>query len=321
MAFVDELKIHLKAGDGGDGVERWRHEKYIEFAGPGGGNGGRGGNMIARGAHDLSILRRYTGIAELKAERGGDGGNDGNHGKNGEHLYIEVPRGSVLTNIRTGEVFHVDEVGQEVMILEGGAGGLGNEHFKSSRNTTPKETTPGEAGEEADFLIEVELFAEFGLIGIPSAGKSSLLNALTGAKSKIAAYEFTTLEPHLGEMYGHIVADIPGLIRGASEGKGLGHKFLRHVRRTNILLHCVPCNTEDPEDIYQAIRGELEKFDPKMAEKEEIIILTKRDEVNDEEYETVKKLMEKHSDTIFTTSILDDESIKELREGLMKTIE
>lgn len=318
MAFIDEITIYLKAGDGGDGVERWRHEKYKEFSGPGGGNGGRGGNVIARGAHNLNILQRYTGVAKLSAENGGDGGINGRHGANGDHLILEVPRGTILTNKKTKEVFRINDVGEEVMVLEGGSGGLGNEHFKSSRNTTPTETTLGVNGEEGEFSIEVELFADFGLIGLPSAGKSSLLNALTGAKSKIAEYEFTTLEPHLGEMFGYMVADIPGLIRGASTGKGLGHKFLRHIKRTKVLLHCVPCNRVDPKDAYLGIRDELEKYDPELVEKKEIIILTKRDEVDDKIFEEVHSIMSKYSDAIFSTSILDDDSIKELREGLIK---
>lgn len=317
MAFIDELQLHLKAGDGGDGVERWRHEKFKPYAGPGGGNGGRGGNVLVRAVGDLNILKKYSGVKDLHAKDGGDGGNDGDRGKWEDDLVIEVPRGTVLTNLTTREVFRVDNVGDEAMILEGGKGGLGNEHFKSSRNTSPTETTPGEKGEEADFVMEVELFAEFGLIGIPSAGKSSLLNALTGAKSRIAAYEFTTLEPHLGDMFGHVVADIPGLIRGASEGKGLGHKFLRHIRRTRVLLHCVACNAENPEDTYETIREELEKFDSELLKKHEIIILTKRDEVSDEEYERVRDTMVKHSSSIFSTSILDDESIKTLRDALL----
>ena len=320
MAFIDELTISLKAGDGGNGVERWRHEKFREFAGPCGGNGGKGGDVIARGVGDLNMLHRYTGVASLLAEDGGEGEINSRHGANGKDLIVEVPRGSVLTNTKTGEVFKINKIDEDIMVLEGGDGGLGNEHFKSSRNTTPKETTPGVKGEGADFSIEVELFADFGLIGLPSAGKSSLLNELTGAKSKIAEYEFTTLEPHLGEMFGYMVADIPGLIRGASSGKGLGHKFLRHIKRTKVLLHCIPCNKENPEDAYLDIRGELESFDPELSKKKEIILLTKKDEVDSETCDRVYKKMTKYSDTIFMTSVLDDDSIKKLREGLIEYI-
>jgi len=317
MAFVDEMHIYLQAGDGGDGVERWRHEKYKEYAGPSGGNGGRGGNVYVVGVHNINALKHYLGLARLSASDGAAGGSDSKQGASGAPLVLEVPRGSVLTNRDTGEVFRIEEVGEEVLLLQGGAGGLGNEHFKSSRNTRPTETTPGEKGEGADFDIEVELFADFGLVGLPSVGKSSLLNELTSAQSKTGDYAFTTLEPHLGVMYSYVIADIPGLIRGASYGKGLGHTFLRHIRRTRMLIHCVSCTSDDVEDAYFAIRTELHKYDPELSKKPEIVVLTKRDEVSDGDYAALHAKIARHAAHVYSTSILDDASIKQLRESLI----
>ena len=321
MAFIDELSIHLKAGDGGNGVVRWRHEKYKEFAGPSGGNGGRGGAVIFRAIGDLGALKRYINIKSKEAERGENGRSKSMKGKDGKDLFLEVPRGSIITNQSTGEIFRLDEIGDEVRVLEGGAGGLGNEHFKSSTNTKPTESTGGESGEEAVFDIEVELIADFGLVGFPSVGKSSLLNELTNAHSKTGAYQFTTLEPFLGTMYGRVLADIPGLIEGASKGKGLGHKFLRHIKRTRFLIHCVSAENSDVVGAYNAIRSELEAFDPELTKKSEIVVLTKKDEVSKEEVDGKIKELTQIAGQVFTTSILDDGSIKNLRDNLIKLAE
>lgn len=316
MAFVDEITIRLKAGNGGDGVERWRHEKYKEFSGPSGGDGGNGGSVLLRAINDLSFLDTYSGVSELKAEDGEDGRNNSQAGKNGEDLYVRVPRGSIITNLATKEEVRLDNVGDEVLLLRGGRGGLGNEHFKSSTNTSPTETTPGKPAQKGPFRIELELTADYGLIGLPSAGKSSLLNALTGARSKVGEYHFTTLEPHLGAALGKIFADIPGLIEGASEGKGLGHKFLKHIKRTGTLLHCVALDSDDVLRDYNAIRGELNAYSSELAEKPEIILATKSDTVSDEELKEKVEQLKTQNPEVRSITILDDDQVKKLNEFL-----
>ena len=239
MAFIDEMKFHAHAGRGGVGVVRWRHEFSKEWSGASGGNGGRGGDVRVRAVRDLGILARYRNTKEFDAEKGEDGMKDSRHGRNGDDLVIDLPIGSIVTDHRTGHIFQLLEEGENVSILKGGSGGLGNEYFKGSTNTTPMESTDGYDGEEGDFSVELELVADAGFIGLPNAGKSSLLNVLTNADAKVGSYAFTTLEPNLGALYNFVLADIPGLIEGASQGRGLGHKFLRHVRRTKILFHLI----------------------------------------------------------------------------------
>lgn len=315
--FVDEIQINAKAGRGGDGVVRWRQEKFKPKAGPSGGNGGHGGDVYVIGVKDLNRLAKYTGNKVFIAENGEHGSNQSMHGHNGADLYIEIPVGSKVTDIERRRVFEVMHEGEAVKILKGGRGGLGNEHFKSSTNTSPEESTKGLKGEVGNFLIEVALVVDVGFIGYPNAGKSTLLNSLTNAQSKIGAYPFTTLEPHLGDLYGFIVADIPGLISGASEGKGLGHKFLRHVARTNMLLHLVSLESDSPVDAYYAIREELSKFDSSLTEKEEWIILTKKDLVNQDLIESTVKELEKNEKRVLVISNTDPESIKNLKDNLV----
>ncbi len=320
MAFVDEITVYMKAGHGGNGTVRWRHEKGKNLAGASGGNGGKGGDVYAIGSRDLSILARYRNLKEFTAKSGGNGMKDSMHGENGDNLYIEVPIGSIVTNKESGHSVEVTEVGEKKLLLNGGRGGLGNEHFKHSRNTTPKEHTDGDMGEEADFHIELQLIADFGLVGLPNAGKSSLLNALTKAKAKVAAYAFTTLEPNLGVLYGYILADIPGLIEGASEGKGLGHKFLRHIRRTSFLLHCISLENEDLSATYKTVMAELSAYSPELKNKPQAIVLTKTDlltgKVLKEKIREAKKLQK----LVYTISILDDVSIKEFSETITQLI-
>ncbi len=319
--FVDELKIYAKAGDGGDGVVRWRHEKFKPMAGPSGGNGGRGGHVYVRAVKDLNRLAKYTGNNRFIAASGQDGGNDSREGFNGEDLYIDVPVGSRVTDLQRRRVFDVTEVGEEQLILKGGGGGLGNEHFKSSTNRAPEEFTTGNPGEEGEFLIEVMLMVDIGLVGLPNAGKSTLLNTLTNAKSKIADYPFTTLEPHLGALYGHTIADIPGLIAGAATGKGLGYKFLRHVSRTKMLLHLVSLESVNPLSDYQTIRQELEKYDNSLTEKEEWLILTKTDLVDQSKIDSIKKdFLDLGKEKIFSISYKDEIAIKELRDSIVQRL-
>ncbi len=321
MAFIDEITIHMESGRGGQGVEKWLHEKYKEFMGPCGGNGGRGGDVYIKGARDMNILAEYRHQKEFKAGDGDSGSTRSREGKDGEDYVLEVPIGSVVTNLDTGKKFFVDEEGQKILVLKGGNGGYGNEHFKSSRNTTPRETTPGKPGERAEFTVELELIADVGLVGFPNAGKSSLLNTLTSANSKIGDYPFTTLDPHLGALFGFILADIPGVIEGASEGKGLGHKFLRHIKKTKMILHLVSVENEDVVQAYEQIRNELNSYDKILSEKKEVVLLSKADLVSEQELESKKKSLEEKGLEVRVFSILDDVQIKELTDFLTKILQ
>lgn len=322
MAFVDEVTIQAKAGDGGDGVVRFRHEKFIEKGGPSGGNGGQGGNVYAKAVRDVHLLAKYRTEKIFKAGNGKDGGKKSLEGENGKDIEILFPVGTVLTNKNTSEKISLDKEGERILLLRGGRGGYGNEHFKSSTNVTPKEWTPGKPGEEAEFFAEVELIADIGLIGLPSAGKTSLLNALSRAHGKVGAYPFTTLEPNLGECFGYIISDIPGLIEGAAKGKGLGHKFLRHIKRTRVLAHLVSVENEDPEGAYNIIRKELEAYDAALGAKQELIVVTKIDLLKDNEALTAfTKKLEKFGKPVFSVSIEDESSVKVFREALLKTLE
>lgn len=321
MALIDELRFHAKGGDGGNGVVRWLHLKGKEYSGPAGGNGGKGGDVYARAVSDISILARYTGSKSFRAGRGQDGQNRSRHGKGGEDITIDVPVGSVIKNLSTGEVFDLSAVGDRVMLLAGGRGGAGNEHFKSSVNQRPEESQPGQAGQEADFALELRLVADAGLIGLPNAGKSSLLNTLTNAKAAVGAYAFTTLDPNLGAMFGRILADIPGLIEGASSGKGLGHKFLRHIKRTRALLHCISLESEDPFADYGVVRKELAAYDEELSRKPEIVILTKADMKSLAEIASIVETFKTRGISAHPVSILDDESVKSLRDYLAAALD
>ncbi len=320
MAFVDELKIHIKAGRGGDGVVRWLHEKFREYGGASGGNGGRGGDVYVRAVRDIGILARYRSVKEFVAKNGDAGANKSKSGKSGDNLYIEFPVGAIIRNLETGHTVELLKDEEEVLILHGGHGGLGNEYFKSSTNIQPFEFTPGKRGEEADFEIELQLIADAGLIGLPNAGKSSLLNELTNATARVGDYKFTTLEPNLGTMFGFVLADIPGLIEGASEGKGLGHKFLRHIIRTRILIHCIALDNEVMLSDYKKIRQELTLYNSVLAEKTEVILLTKTDLVTEKEVVKKLKVFKKYSKHVFVVSVYDDPALKLLTDSLVKIL-
>lgn len=322
MALVDELTIMARAGRGGDGVVRWLHEKGKEYSGPSGGNGGNGGDLYIRGVRDINLLARYRGEKKFEAGDGNPGENSNMTGQGGRDMIVNLPVGSVVTNTETGEVHELLKEDQQKLVLKGGRGGAGNVAFKSSVNRTPMESMPGTPGEEAELRIELRLIADAGFIGLPNAGKSSLLNALTGATAKVGSYAFTTLDPNLGMLYGFVLADIPGLIEGAAGGKGLGFKFLRHIARTKLILHCVSLESEDPIADYKVVREEISRFEEGiLATKPEIILLTKSD-TRDETYikDLQKKFKKEFDKDTLLVSVLDDTSVQALQKTLTKAL-
>ncbi len=316
------MKFYAEAGRGGDGVVRWRHEKFIAKGGPNGGDGGKGGDVYAIAVQDINLLSKYKHKKRFIAEQGENGMGGRKQGKSGEDLIIKLPVGSIITNIESGGFVSLNKAGQKELLLKGGNGGFGNERFKSSTNTTPEKATKGKPSEKGNFEIELELFADVGLVGMPNAGKSSLLNSITKAKAKIGSYQFTTLDPNLGNFYNYIIADIPGLIEGASGGKGLGIKFLKHIKRTRMLAHLISLENKDPVKIYKKIRKELETYDEALVKKREVIILTKTDIVDDpKKIEKVKKEFSKFKKLVFTISLYDDNSIENFTHELVKLLE
>lgn len=318
MALIDTITIHAAAGRGGDGVVRWLHLKGKEKGGPAGGDGGDGGAVLFRAVRDLAVLARYKGRSEFKAEAGGAGGNDNMHGANGESIYIDVPVGSRITRLGTKEEFELLNEGDTHRALTGGRGGFGNAHYKSSTNQNPYESRLGTDGERDAFRIELKIIADAGLVGLPNAGKSSLLNSLTAARSKVGAYAFTTLEPHLGVMYGYVLADIPGLIEGASEGRGLGHGFLRHISRTRVLIHCVSAELEEPLTAYRAVRAELLAHGDGLSEKPELIFITKTDTISAARLAEIQKLFQNEKLRTIPVSILDDVLLKQASDTIIQ---
>jgi GTPase len=316
--FVDELGIKAKAGHGGDGVVRWRREKFVPKGGPAGGNGGHGGDVYMRAVRDLNVLNTYTGSNEFNAENGHSGEKKSKHGRNGEDMYINIPMGATVTDKERGRVYTFLEEGTTHKILKGGQGGLGNEHFKSSTNQTPQESTKGKKGEEGEFHIEISLIVDVGFVGLPNAGKSTMINALTHTHARVDAYPFTTLEPQLGDLYGFILADIPGIIEGASAGKGLGHKFLRHIRRTKMILHCISLEHEDPYEAYNIIRSELGAFDMTLLEKKEWILLTKKDLSSTDRTERIYTQFHAQNPDTYCVSAETGEGIKEFTDTLVR---
>jgi len=326
MALIDELTISARAGNGGDGVVRWLHLKGQEYAGPSGGNGGNGGNVYIKGVRDINLLSRLRGEKKFEAGDGEPGGNRNKDGKGGEDLTIDLPVGSVVRNSVTGEVYELVEEDETYMVLKGGRGGAGNAVFKSSVNRSPTESTKGVQGEFAHLKIELRLIADAGFIWLPNAGKTSLLNALTGAGAKVGSYAFTTLDPNLGALYGYVLADIPGLIEGASEGKGLGFKFLRHIARTKLLVHCVSLELGEEQDDapwqrYEKVRAELDKFEGGvLSRKQEMVVLTKSDTRDTQEIKDIVDIFAQKGKKVALVSILDEVSLKALSDTIIAAV-
>ncbi len=309
--LVDDVVVRLSGGNGGSGIVGFARTKGN--LGPTGGNGGPGGNVVLEGVNDISALLQFRFNKEFKAADGGVGTTRLRDGERGEDLILKVPVGTVVTNQDTGETHEITKEGEQITVAHGGYRGRGNFHFRASTNTSPKEFEEGREGESFTFRLELKMIADVGLIGLPNAGKSSLLNALTGAHSKVGNYSFTTLEPHLGAYYGLILADVPGLIEGASEGKGLGDKFLRHIERTRSIFHLVSAESDDVLRDYEIVRAELAAFNPELLKKQEYVFLSKADVVSEgETKEKVKKLKTKNKNAA-AISVIDDASMQEVR--------
>jgi len=321
--LIDDIKIKVAAGKGGNGTVAFNKTKMNR--GPTGGSGGRGGNIFIEGISDLNALNKFRFKKEFDAENGRDGMTKKRHGRDGEDLILSVPVGTVVhesnLNTNTKKDVEVTKIGQRELVALGGRGGKGNFLFRSSTNTTPKEFEEGEAGESFDLHLELKMIADVGFIGLPNIGKSSLLNELTNAKSKVANYPFTTLEPNLGVYYDLILADLPGLIEGASKGKGLGIKFLKHVERTKTLFHLIAADSADQVLDYKTVRNELEAYNKILLEKPEYILLSRSDTVSKDKIAEIIKKLEKLNKNIIPISIYDWDSIEQVKNILNNLIE
>ena len=330
MQFIDEAHIYVKAGNGGNGAISFRREKYIPKGGPDGGDGGNGGNIVMRCVANLNTLLDFKYKKEFIAEDGENGHGANSHGKKGQDLIINVPIGTeVFFDDEEEASIDFTEIGQEVIIAKGGNGGFGNAYFKSSVNQAPRKANPGQEGEEFDLFLKLKILSDVGLIGLPNAGKSTFLSVVSKAKPKIADYPFTTLEPQLGvvaiDNYSFVIADLPGLIEGASEGKGLGDRFLKHSERCSVLLHLIDSTSEDVANTYEIIRKELKQYSQNLFEKQEVIALTKCDSLTEEDLENKKQELQKVIDKnhkIYTISSIARIGLTEvLRELKNKVIE
>lgn len=307
--FVDYVKILCRSGKGGRGSMHLRHVKYNPNGGPDGGDGGRGGNVYLRGNHNYWTLLHLKYQRHIFAGNGGNGGRDKCHGTDGKDVYVDVPCGTVVYNAETGKfVCDVMEDGQEVVLLKGGRGGLGNFQFRTSTNQAPRFAQPGEPMQEMTVIMELKLLADVGLVGLPNAGKSTLLSSLSAAKPKIANYPFTTLEPSLGivsyrDHQSFVMADIPGIIEGAAEGKGLGLRFLRHIERNSLLLFMVPGDTDDIKKEYELLLNELAQFNPEMLQKHRVLAVTKCDLLDDELMEMLRHDLPQDLQVVFISAV------------------
>lgn len=318
--LVDNITLQVKAGSGGAGSASLLHNGRTSKGGPDGGNGGAGGNIYFVGSTDVNDLREFRFTKTIVADRGGDGAKQKKSGRKAEDIFTLIPIGTKVTDVSTKASIEITEVGKPILIAQGGRGGRGNVNFKSSTNQTPTHAEKGEPGQERELLLELRLIAEVGLIGLPNAGKSSLLTVLTNARPAVAAYPFTTLDPTVGMLGTHPIADIPGLIEGASRGKGLGIDFLKHIEKTKILLHCIDVTHEDPMEAYKIIREEFKQFDAALLAKPEYIVLTKTDLSDAETIKKVTKIFTDKKKQVFTCSVYDEKSVELLKQNVYEKI-
>ena len=323
--FVDYIKVYASSGKGGRGSAHLHREKFITKGGPDGGDGGRGGHIILRGSKDMWTLFHLKFKKHFRAEQGGDGSKSRSTGKDGTDIYVDVPLGTIVRDSETAEIiFEITENGEEQILLEGGMGGRGNWHFKSSTNQTPRYAQPGVDGLEGWFQIELKILADVGLVGFPNAGKSTLLSVITAAKPKIADYAFTTLKPNLGivdyrEYKSFVMADIPGIIEGAAEGKGLGHRFLRHIERNSTLLFLIPADSDDIRKEYEILLNELKKHNPELLDKQRLLAISKTDMLDEELQEEIKNELPTGIPFVFISSLAQI-GLQELKDKLWKML-
>ena len=326
--FVDYVKISVKSGSGGKGSTHLRREKYIPKGGPDGGDGGRGGHVIIRANPQLWTLFTFKFKKHFKAGNGGDGSGSRKSGPKGKDVIVEVPYGTIIKDSISEKVIEeINKDNNELIILQGGLGGRGNHHFKSSTNQTPRYSQKGISGKEMNLTLELKVLADVGLVGFPNAGKSTLLSVVTSAKPKIANYEFTTLKPNLGivsmtDYRTFVMADIPGIIEGASEGKGLGHYFLRHIERNSILLYVIPVDAKDLKKEFEILNNELKKYNPELIDKDFAIFFSKSDLMDKELLSELEAIIKKDFKKIpyFIGSSINMNGIKSLKEGLWKIL-
>lgn len=314
--LIDDVNVRISAGHGGKGAVAFN--KNLMSLGPAGGSGGLGGSVYAEGVSDLSALGQFRFKKVFAAEDGQEGRSQFRDGHDGKDLVLKVPVGTVAHNLTTGKDLEIGRIGEQVLLAKGGNGGKGNFLFRSSRNTTPKQFQPGLPGESFEFRLELKFIADVGFVGLPNVGKSSLLNELTNAKSKVANYAFTTLKPNLGTYYDLILADIPGLIEGSSSGKGLGTRFLRHIERTRTLFHFISAESPAPVADYKTVRAELGKYNKALLKKPEHLFLTKSDTVDEKELRSKLAKLKKIDPKAIATSIIDEESIGKVKALLNK---
>lgn len=316
--LIDEVHITVKAGKGGDGVVAFKTREGNPKGGPDGGNGGNGGDVYLLGIDDLTALSKFQYKKLWEADEGVPGKRKNLFGRNADDLLITLPVGTFVEDEVSHENFEIIDTITKHLIARGGKGGRGNNEFKSATNQTPRFAEKGESGEEKQLHLILRLIANIGLIGLPNAGKSTLLSLLTSAKPKIGDYPFTTLEPNVGMMEKIMIADIPGLIEGASEGKGLGHKFLKHIEKTQLLVHCIDVSQEDPLKNYAIVRKEFDKFNQELLTKPEIIVLTKMDLITEGELKIKKESLKDLNLPIFVLSVLDDKAVESFKKVLLE---